>query len=140
MDKHTMPEVNITINGGTNAIAPNATKIEQHFYADRPVENLLSSKTADKIPEVGKLSLYINKENIPGYLAQLGECQTASELAKVVISMVESEPRLTTEEMVKERFIKLLLPFALKLTKGATVDNVRQRINDAWARRPKYRS
>ena len=41
------------------------------------------------------------------------------------------------EEIVKERFIRLLLPFATKLAKGRTIDNLRARINDALLSRPK---
>jgi hypothetical protein len=51
--------------------------------------------------------------------------------------MVGKESRLTSDIIVKERFIKQLLPFADKITKGATVDNVRQRINDALSKRPR---
>ena len=98
------------------------------------------SPKEESLPEVDKLSIYINKENIPAYLAQIGECQTATELAKVVVEMAEHEPRLTAEEIVKERFISQLLPFAFKLTKGRMVDNVRARINDAWMKRPRHRS
>lgn len=137
-----MSDVNITINGGTNAIAPNATKIEQHFYGDRPAGEAPRKEAAGAeghLPEIEKLSIYVDRNHIDGYLAQIGECRTASELAKVVVAMVEQEPQLTKEEMVKERFISLLLPFAFKITKGATVDNVRQRINDAWANRPRHR-
>ena len=47
------------------------------------------------------------------------------------------ESRLTEEEIVKERFIRLLLPFATKLEKGRTIDNLRARINDALLSRPK---
>ena len=137
-----MSDVNITINGGINQILPDATEAKQIFYGDQFAEKLLSGESPkeESLPEVDKLSIYINKENIPGYLAQIGECQTATELAKVVVEMAEHEPRLTAEEIVKERFISLLLPFAFKLTKGKTVDNVRARINDAWMKRPKHRS
>ena len=137
-----MSDINITINGGTNQILPNATEAKQIFIGDQFVEKLLSenSPMEESLPEVDKLSIYINKENIPGYLAQIGECQTATELAKVVVEMAEHEPRLTAEEIVKERFISQLLPFAFKLTKGRTVDNVRARINDAWMKRPRHRS
>ncbi|MDY4552554.1 MAG: hypothetical protein SPD54_12210 [Parabacteroides sp.] len=136
-----MSDINITINGGTNQILPNATEAKQIFIGDQFAEKLLSenSPMEESLPEVDKLSIYINKENIPGYLAQIGECQTATELAKVVVEMAEREPRLTAEEIVKERFISQLLPFAFKLTKGRTVDNVRARINDAWMKRPKRR-
>ena len=137
-----MSDVNITINGGINQILPEATEAKQIFYGDQFAEKLLSGESSkeESLPEVDKLSIYINKENIPAYLSQIGECQTATELAKVVVEMAEHEPRLTAEEIVKERFISLLLPFAFKLTKGKTVDNVRARINDAWMKRPKHRS
>ena len=137
-----MSDVNITINGGINQILPDATEAKQIFYGDQFAEKLLSGESPkeEPLPEVDKLSIYINKENIPAYLSQIGECQTATELAKVVVEMAEHEPRLTAEEIVKERFISLLLPFAFKLTKGKTVDNVRARINDAWMKRPKHRS
>ena len=137
-----MSDVNITINGGNNQILPNATEAKQICYGDQFAEKLLSGESPkeESLPEVDKLSIYINKESIPAYLSQIGECQTATELAKVVVEMAEHEPRLTAEEIVKERFISLLLPFAFKLTKGKTVDNVRARINDAWMKRLKHRS
>ena len=137
-----MSDVNITINGGNNQILPNATEAKQIFYGDKFAEKLLSEESPKEksFPEVDKLSIHINRENIPSYLAQIGECQTATELAKVVVEMAEHEPRLTAEEIVKSRFINLILPFAFKLTKGTSIDNVRARINDAWERRPKHRS
>ena len=137
-----MSDVNITINGGINQILPDATEAKQIFYGDKFAEKLLSGESPkeESLPEVDKLSIYINKEHISSYLAQIGECQTATELAKVVVEMAEQEPRLTAEEIVKARFINLLLPFAFKLSKGTSVDNIRARINDAWARRPKHRS
>ena len=137
-----MSDVNITINGGINQILPDATEAKQIFYGDKFAEKLLSGESPreESLPEVDKLSIYINKEHISGYLAQIAECQTATELAKVVVEMAEQEPRLTAEEIVKARFINLLLPFAFKLSKGTSVDNIRARINDAWARRPKHRS
>ena len=137
-----MSDVNITINGGINQILPDATEAKQSFYGDQFAEKLLSGESPkeESLPEVDKLSIYINKENIPAYLAQIGECQTATELAKVVVEMAEHEPCLTAEEIVKERFISQLLPFAFKLTKGRTIDNVRARINDAWMKRPRHHS
>ena len=134
-----MSNVNITINGGNNQILPNATEAMQIFYGDKFAEKLLNEESPkeESIPEVDKLSIYINKVNIPAYLSQIGECQTAAELAKVVVEMAEQEPRLTAEEIVKARFISQLLPFANKLTKGTSVDNIRARINDAWLKRPK---
>ncbi len=134
-----MSDVTININGGNNQILPNATEAVQNFYGDQFSEKILQqpSTKEDVLPEVEKLSLYINKENLSGYLSQIGECSNATELAKVVVLMCEQEPRLTQEEIVKERFISQLLPFAKKLTKGRGIDNLRARINDAWAARPK---
>lgn len=136
-----MSDVKINIIGGNTQVLPNATEAKQIFIGDKFAEKLLSAKSPkeESLPEMDKLSIYMDKENIPGYLAQIGECQTATELAKVVVEMAEYEPRLTAEEIVKERFISQLLPFAFKLTKGRTVDNVRARINDAWMKRPKRR-
>ncbi len=135
-----MSDVTININGGNNQILPNATEAVQNFYGDQFAEKILQqpSPKEDVLPEVEKLSLYINKENLSGYLSQIGECNNATELAKVVVQMCKQEPRLTQEEIVKERFISLLLPFAFKLTKGRGIDNIRARINDAWAARPKF--
>lgn len=134
-----MNDITININGGNNQILPNATEAVQNFYGDQFAEKILSNTVADKesSPEVGKLSLYVDKVNLPDYIAQLSECQNTTELAKVVIYMFEQEPKLTEEEIVKERFISILLPLATKLTKGRTIDNLRARINDALLSRPK---
>ena len=134
-------DVIININGGNNQILPNATEAVQNFYGDRFSEHPVPDEPAKEIqlPEAQKLALYINKECLDRYLALIGECRSATELAKVVVEMVEQEPKLFPEEMVKERFIKLLLPFASKLEKGKTIDNIRARINDAWMNRPKKR-
>lgn len=134
-----MNDVTININGGNNQILPNATEAVQNFYGDQFAEKILANPASDgaSIPEVSKLSLYIDKVNLPGYISQIGECQTATEFAKVVISIFEQESKLTEEEIVKERFIRLLLPFATKLAKGRTIDNLRARINDALLSRPK---
>lgn len=134
-----MSDVTININGGNNQILPNATEAVQNFYGDQFAEYILKKQDEDDefFTQKERLTPYINKENINGYLAQIGECNNATELAKVVVQMCEQEPRLTQEEIVKERFISLLLPFAKQLSKGRGIDNLRARINDAWAARPK---
>lgn len=136
-----MSDVHITINGGNNQILPNATEAVQNFYGDQFAEKMLSDKphTGELLPEANKLLLYISKENLPRYLSLIGECQSATELGKVVVQMQEEEPKLMKEEIVKERFINLILPFATKLQKGTSIDNIRARINDALANRPKQR-
>jgi len=61
---------------------------------------------------------------------------SASDIGKVVVDMRKDEDvRVDDYEMVKERFINVLLALVPKVTSGKTVSNVRQRINDAWDRR-----
>lgn len=135
-----MSDIIFNISGGNNQILPNATEAVQHFYGDQYAEKILQKETpSDPInPALEKLALYINKESLPTYIAQIGACESATELAKVVVSIAQQDSKLTSEEIVKERFIKLLLPFAPKLTKGKGIDNLRARINDAWSTRPKH--
>lgn len=135
-----MSDIIFNISGGNNQILPNATEAVQHFYGDQYAEKILQKETpSDPInPALEKLALYINKESLPTYIAQIGACESATELAKVVVSIAQQDSKLTPEEIVKERFIKLLLPFAPKLTKGKGIDNLRARINDAWSTRPKH--
>ena len=63
----------------------------------------------------------------------------ATELATLVVQLIEQEPLLTDEVVVKERFISLLLPHAINITKGKSIDNIRARINDALIKRPRRR-
>lgn len=135
-----MIDIIFNISGGNNQILPNATEAVQHFYGDQYAEKILQKETPSEPinPALEKLALYINKESLPTYIAQIGACESATELAKVVVSIAQQDSKLTPEEIVKERFIKLLLPFASKLTKGKGIDNLRARINDAWSTRPKH--
>ena len=89
--------------------------------------------------EAQRLLIYIGEEQLPRYLALIGECRSAAELGKVVVDMCAQELRLTKEEIVKERFIRLLLPLASNFTVGKTVSNIRARINDALANQPRQR-
>lgn len=134
----------INIYGGSQQILPNATEAVQNFYGDRFAKDILREDALGRLnlsPEARHLSVYINNvEDLSSYLVRLSECATATELALVVVDMVESQPRITKEEMVKERFIKLLLPLVPGITTGRSIDNVRARINEAWARRPKNRT
>ena len=135
-----MSDIIFNISGGNNQILPNATEAVQHFYGDQYAEKILQKETPSEPinPALEKLALYINKESLPTYIAQIGACESATELAKVVVSIAQQDSKLTPEEIVKERFIKLLLPFASKITKGKGIDNLRARINDAWSTRPKH--
>lgn len=137
-----MPDIHITIYGGNVQILPNATETVQNFYGDPFSERTPAEKprTEEPLPEADKLLLYVNEENLGRYLSMIATCQSATELGKVIVEMQENEPRLTKEEIVRERFIRLLLPFATQVTKGLTIDNLRARVNDALAKRPRRRT
>lgn len=136
-----MSDIHINIHGGNNQILPNATEGIQNFYGDQFADKILSGNPPDEsLPiEAQKLLHYIDKERLPQYLTLLGECRSATELSQIVVDMCAQEPKLVKEEIVKERFIQLLLPLAPKLTKGTGVNNIRARINDALACKPKQR-
>ena len=131
----------INIYGGTQQILPNATQAVQHFYGadiSRDVFREGALSRQDLSPEAKRLSAYINNvEELGVYLTRLSGCITASELALVVVSMVENRTGVSKELMVRESFIRLLLPLTPGITSGRSIDNIRARINDAWARRPK---
>lgn len=137
--------LNITFNfyGGSNQILPNATAATQNFYGDRPGQDEPGVRQNEHnvlSPEAARLSVYINKvEELPVYLAQIAECTSALELAKIIVNMAEREPKITPEEIVKERFISLFFPLTPLFVSGKTIDNIRARINVAWAKRPKKR-
>ena len=131
----------INIYGCTQQILPNATQAVQHFYGadiSRDVFREGALSRQELSPEAKRLSAYINNvEELGVYLTRLSGCTTASELALVVVSMVENRTGVSKELMVRESFIRLLLPLAPGITSGRSIDNIRARINDAWARRPK---
>lgn len=137
-----MSDIHITIYGGNVQILPNATETVQNFYGDPFGERTPTEepRTEEPPPEADKLLLYVNEENLGRYLSMIATCQSATELGKVIVEMQENEPRLTKEEIVRERFIRLLLPFATQVTKGLTIDNLRARVNDALAKRPRRRT
>lgn len=135
--------MSFNIFGGNIQILPNATTAIQNFYDGRDAEaNPDGEKSGGNLltPEAAKLSIYINKvEDLNIYLAQIVACTSASGLAQVIVNMAEREPKITPEEIVKERFISLFLPITPKIKSGKSIDNIRARINDAWAKRPKKR-
>ena len=137
MEEKTASSVNINIYGGTNQILPNAVKAEQHFHYP-PGKTEEPSTDAQPRPWTADdercLSLYIEKEGkLPAYVATLAACTTARQVGEAVTQMCADEPRITPELIVKEKFIRLLLPFLVRLEKGKGIDNLRLNINDAWA-------
>lgn len=144
-----MNDVKISIHDSIVQVLPNATKAVQIFNGDQFAEKILSKQeTAEDSfseadfpevasPEAKKLALYIGKERLPAFLAQIHDCNNATELALLVVSMLDQENKLTEETVVRSSFIHLLLPFATKITSGRSVNNIRARINDALIARRK---
>ena len=103
-----MSDITITIHGGNNQILPNATEAIQNFYlgeycGETSLEE--GDGRSGLMPETIRFRAYINKEeDLERYLAQIVECRTVTELAQVILVMQENEPKITPEEMVKERF------------------------------------
>lgn len=144
-----MNDVKISIHDSIVQVLPNATKAVQNFNGDQFAEKILSKQeTAEDSfsdadspevasPEAKKLALYIGKESLPTFLDQIRDCNNATDLALVVVSMLDQETKLTEETVVRSSFIQLLLPFATKITSGRSVNNIRARINDALIARRK---
>jgi len=132
---------NITFNiyGGSNQILPNATKAEQHFYGDQFAKEALRKGSAAEPPltdDERRLLVYIEKEeSLRNYVASLAVCENAADVGKVVAMMCENEPHLDEQRIVKEEFIKTLLPFINGVGKGRGIDNLRVQINNAWSER-----
>ena len=144
-----MNDVKISIFDSIVQVLPNATKAVQNFNGDQFAEKILSKQeTAEDSssdaespevdsPEAKKLALYIGKDSLPAFLDQIRDCNNATELALVVVSMFDQKTKLTEEIVVRSNFIQLLLPFATKITSGRSVNNIRARINDALIARRK---
>ena len=105
-----MSDIIFNISGGNNQILPNATEAVQNFYGDQYAEKILQKETPSEPinPALEKLALYINKESLSTYIAQIGACESATELAKVVVSIVQQDSKLTPEEIVKELATQLI--------------------------------
>lgn len=114
MDSETHFSIVFNIYGGSNQILPNATSATQNYYGDEAElekDDVSKDKEPALSPEATRLFSYINKvEDLRIYLVQIAECTNAVELARVIVKMGEREPKITSEEMVKERFISLFLP------------------------------
>lgn len=133
------------ISGGNNQILPNATQAVQNFYGDQFTEEAIKANATvgdgnaalDLTAEEKAMQPYINKvATLKQYTSRLAQCTSASDIGKVVVDMrKDGDVRVDDYEMVKERFIKVLLPLAPHVMSGKTVSNVRQRIIDAWDRR-----
>lgn len=149
------PNIVINIFGGNGQIAPVATSIVLNFYgnqgdevANQPEvteemkhkESVVEAEKGDDAEEMTDeefhLSVYVpDKEALKAYIALVGECTTAYELASVVVEMLADEKcgKINKNTVVKAVFIKSLLPFAGRLISGNTVNNIRTQINNMLA-------
>ena len=141
MEENSKSNVIFNISGGTIQIAPNATTQQQIFYGDQFAERIHPSegKASEALNEdEQRLAIYINKvETLRNYVASLTVCESAKDVGEVVATMCQNEENVYPELIVKESFIKLLLPFLTKLTSGKGIANLRVYINDAWDTRKK---
>ena len=120
MDSETHFSIVFNIYGGSNQILPNATSATQNYYGDEAElekDDVSMDKEPALSPEAMRLFSYINKvEDLRIYLVQIAECTNAVELARVIVKMGEREPKITSEEMVKERFLSHLCSYRARLS------------------------
>ena len=142
-------KVTIIINGGNNQILPSATHATQVFYNCKPDEvpaglpdAVLTGQPVrvavpDDIPPEAKSHLrkYISDEAVlDKYLNILALCTKARDLALIVVDMVgDSAVKVDKDEMVKRRFLEVILPLAPSVS--SRISNLRHFVNEAWAKR-----
>lgn len=121
-------QIIFNISGGNNQVLPNATHAEQNFHYHNGEMELSGIAS--------RLAIYINKvEDQQRFAALLRKCQSASEIGRVMVTMVQEVPGLTIDTAKTEPFITILLSLATGVTSGATVPNFRKAIDNAWFNR-----
>ena len=83
MSQIAMSDIKIIINGGNNLILPNVTNAVLNFY---------SNGFAEQVQCDNALIIYIIKENVPHDVVLMGEGNTATNLACVVMDSITNEP------------------------------------------------
>ena len=136
-----MCDMTINIYGGNNRFCPTPPRqYKTSMSMIMPTSCRSSGLPATRfLPRQKKLSRYIDKDHIPEHLNKIRACNNATDLGQVVVSLLDQEPKLTEETIVKESFIQCLLPFAINITTGRSVNNIRARINDALEARHRSR-
>lgn len=86
-----MCDMTINIYGGNNQILPNATEAVQNLYVyDHANKLQVVQTTSDALSsEAEKLSRYIDKDHIPEHLNKIRACNNATDLAQVVVSLLD---------------------------------------------------
>lgn len=137
------PRIVINIHGGNNQILPEATHAEQHFHFrvdTAGVSAIIPEGEPDTATEFSvlapRLLIYMGKEELyHSFLSLLASCRSASEVARVVVRMVQEVPGLSIETAKTEPFINILLCLVPGVKSGTTVPNFRKAIVNAWAAR-----
>lgn len=143
-----MPDVHIDIHGGNNQILPNATEAVQNFYYREgetpplkpdPLRQPSAEEPDEPIPpEAEAIFPYVKDEQtLRRYLKLIGQCETARDLAQVIVTLQEQEQKIPADEVLKERFIRKFLPLAPKGLKGMTAHNLYTHIVNLKAARPR---
>ena len=125
-------QVIININGGRNQILPNATQAVQHFYGSSFMgqEEEQPRQTSDATQ---RLSIYIkDEEMLSRYVGRLQACQSAAEVGRTVVAMVQETPGRTSDIAKTTPFISILLLVVTAISSGLTVPNFRKAIDNAW--------
>ena len=125
-------QVIININGGRNQILPNATQAVQHFYGSSFMgqEEEQPRQTPDATQ---RLSIYIkDEEMLSRYVGRLQACQSAAEVGRTVVAMVQETSGLTIDIAKTTPFISILLQVVTAISSGLTVPNFRKAIDNAW--------
>lgn len=133
------PTIIFNISGGTIQILPTALKAEQHFHGNGFTSSpAISSQQEPPPPAYGhpteiRLAIYINNvSDRIRYVSQLRACQSAAEVGRTVVQMVQESAGLTIDTAKTEPFISILLQLATSVTTGTTVANFRKAIENAW--------
>lgn len=98
-------------------------------------ETLQQSVPFDKTDDAIRLRKYCDTdENWERYLDDIRTSKSATDLAKVIVMMEQSEGNLMKDDATKQCFLEVVQPLAVNIKKGNTISNIRQRVYDAQQR------
>lgn len=96
------------------------------------------SVSFDESDDAIRLRKYCDtEESWKKYLDEIRTSKSATDLAKVIVMMEKSEENLLLDDSTKKSFLEVVVPLAISLEKGNTIDNIRQRVYDAQQRNKK---
>lgn len=103
-------------------------------------ENSPQSASFDESDDAIRLRKYCDTEaSWKKYLDEIRTSKSATDLAKVIVMMEETEDNLLLDDSTKKCFLEVVVPLAVSIEKGNTIDNIRQRVYDAQQRNKKKR-